>query len=224
MPRLVSIKSASAATCTIHFRIPSTKFDYIQTVSAKKCIFTKQFILPYRALLAQQLGLRVFEDLTTLFHAEPGDVSLIVCTFIISIFALFSLCFPMISTVDSTADFMGAASVHLTALRPWAHIAFHNNYILFSTFHVHHTDIIRKRYDTQSILNRNCRAMLTCRCLTFKVNSPKKINSLKTKNCSCPTLWPHRANQNWCMHTVEVRDLPASSVVAAILLLRLGCR
>lgn len=60
MPRLVSIKSASAATCTIHFRIPSTKFDYIQTVSAKKCIFTKQFILPYRALLAQQLGLSLW--------------------------------------------------------------------------------------------------------------------------------------------------------------------
>lgn len=60
MPRLDSIKSASAATFTIHFRIPSTKFDYIQTVSAKKCIFTKQFILPYRALLAQQLGLSLW--------------------------------------------------------------------------------------------------------------------------------------------------------------------
>lgn len=221
MPRLVSIKSASAATCTIHFRIPSTKFDYIQTVSAKKCIFTKQFILPYRALLAQQLGLSLWglDNIISCWARRCQSYSLH-----ISIFALFSLCFPMISMVDSTADFMGAASVHLTALRPWAHVAFHNNYILFSTFHVHHTDIIRKRYDTQSILNRNCRAMLTCRCLTFKVNSPKKIYSLKTKNCSCPTLWPHRANQNWCMHTVEVRDLPASSVVAAILLLRLGCR
>lgn len=88
MPRLVSIKSASAATCTIHFRIPSTKFDYIQTVSAKKCNLFFLIGHFWHSSLAW-----VFEDLTTLFHAEPGDVSLIVCTFIISIFALFSL-FP----------------------------------------------------------------------------------------------------------------------------------